>query len=112
MVRTDEERTIASQVCFPANGEGRACTEKDGDDVDHQTACGDSDKSTTFSVFDLTKGTRFLRLTHDEGMDSATKAEERTRLTVEGKALSIKGPGCNEMIAFVVSPASKASDPR
>ncbi len=100
VVRTEEEMPQVLYMCFPEKGEGHICTEKDGDDVERQSACSDGAKSTTYAVFDVAKSTRTLRVTHDDGMDGLAKPGERTEITIDAKGLTLKGPGCNEALPF------------
>lgn len=100
VVRAEEQMSEVVYMCFPEKGDGHVCTEKDGDDMERQSACTEGVKSTSYAVFDVAKGTRTLRVTHDDGMDALAKPGERTQVTVDAKGLILKGPGCNETLTF------------
>ncbi len=101
VVRAEEQMPEMIYMCFPEKGDGHVCSDKDGDEMQRQSACTDGTKSTSYSVFDVAKGTRTLRVTHDDGMDALAKPGERTQVTVDAKGFALKGPGCNETLPLV-----------
>jgi hypothetical protein len=99
-------------MCFPEKGDGHLCTDKDGDDTERLSGCAEGVKSISYEIFDVAKGSRTLRVTHDDGMDQVAKPAERTQLSVSGGNLIIKGPGCSESIPLAVAPPTAPAPSR